>query len=382
MKIPYHRPYMSDNEINAATECIRNGWLTMGKKSIEFEKKFNEYLAVNESIAVNSCTAALHLALCCIDLKPNEEVLIPTTTFVSTAEVVRYFDAIPVMIDVERETHLIDVAKIEEKITKKTRAIIPVHFAGQPADMDEIMGIANKYNLAVIEDAAHALPSKYKNKLIGSIGDITCFSFYATKTLATGEGGMICTSNSDWAEKMRILRLHGISKDAWKRYSEEGSWKYDVIYTGYKYNPMDICSSIGLEQLKKIDVMNDQRKKIAQKYNDSFQNEEGLILYKIKTDRESSWHLFPLKLNIEILKITRDEFIEEMGKRGIFTSVHFIPLYKFNYYKSLGYNESYYPESEWIFDRTVSLPIYPGLSDDEIKYIIENVLDIIKSNTK
>jgi len=383
MEIPFHKPYITDDEINGVVESLKNGWLTMGKKTIEFENRFNEYIGSKHSIAVNSCTAGLHLALRVIGIKEGDEVIVPSTTFVATAEVVNYFKAKPVLVDVERDTHLIDVEKIEEAITPKTKAIMPVHFSGQPADMDEILEIARRYNLYVIEDAAHSLPAWYKEKKIGTIGDLTAFSFYATKTLATGEGGMITTDNDEWAEKLKILRLHGISKDAWKRYSKEGSWEYDVIDNGYKYNTTDINSAIGLAQLNKLEWMWGRRKEIAEKYDEAFKDLEEVHLYKIKPDRVSAYHLYPLKLNLEVLKINRNQFIELLKERGIGTSVHFIPLYRFTYYKNnFNYEGKDFPNSEWIFKRVVSLPIYPSLTEQEVSYIIGNIIDILKRNRR
>lgn len=380
MQIPFHKPYITEEEIEGVVDSLRNGWLTMGKKTIEFEERFKIYIGSKHAIAVNSCTAALHLALRVIGIKEGDEVIVPTTTFVATAEVVNYFNAKPVLVDIEKDTHLIDVRKIEKKITKKTKAIIPVHFSGQPADMDPIMDIAKKYNLFVVEDAAHALPAWYKGRKIGTIGDITAFSFYATKTITTGEGGMATTDNPEWAERMKILRLHGISKDAWKRYTKEGSWEYDVLEKGYKYNTTDINAALGLAQLKKADWLWERRKYIAERYNEAFKDYEELILYKVKEDRTSSWHLYPLKLNLEALKIDRNRFIEELKKRGIGTSVHFIPLYRFTYYKErFGYTPKEFPNSEWVFERVLSLPIYPGMTEEEIGYVVENVVDIVKT---
>ena len=380
MQIPFHKPYITEEEIEGVVDSLRNGWLTMGKKTIEFEERFKTYIGSKHAIAVNSCTAALHLALRVIGIKEGDEVIVPTTTFVATAEVVNYFNAKPVLVDIEKDTHLIDVRKIEKKITKKTKAIIPVHFSGQPADMDPIMDIAKKYNLFVVEDAAHALPAWYKGRKIGTIGDITAFSFYATKTITTGEGGMATTDNPEWAERMKILRLHGISKDAWKRYTKEGSWEYDVLEKGYKYNTTDINAALGLAQLKKADWLWERRKYIAERYNEAFKDYEELILYKVKEDRTSSWHLYPLKLNLEALKIDRNRFIEELKKRGIGTSVHFIPLYRFTYYKErFGYTPKEFPNSEWVFERVLSLPIYPGMTEEEIGYVVENVVDIVKT---
>ena len=378
--IPFHKPYITEEEIENVIDSLKNGWLTMGKKTIEFEERFKSYIGSQHAVAVNSCTAALHLALRVIGIKEGDEIIVPTTTFVATAEVVNYFNAKPVLVDVERDTHLIDVEKIEEKITKRTKAIIPVHFSGQPADMDPIMELAKKYNLFVVEDAAHSLPAWYKGRKIGTIGDITAFSFYATKTITTGEGGMATTDNPEWAERMRILRLHGISKDAWKRYTKEGSWEYDVLENGYKYNTTDINAALGLAQLKKADWLWKRRKHIAERYNEVFKDYEELILYRVKEDRISSWHLYPLKLNLEALKIDRNRFIEELKKRGIGTSVHFIPLYRFTYYKEkFGYTPQEFPNSEWIFERVLSLPIYPGMTEEEIDYVIENVVDIVKT---
>ncbi len=375
--IPFHKPYITEDEIAAVSEVLRNGWLTMGKKTLEFEDRFREYLSVGHAVAVNSATAALHLSLRLIGLKEGDEVIVPADTFVATAEVVRYFRAVPVMVDIERDTHLIDASLIEEKITKRTRAIIPVHYAGQPCDMDAVMDIARRHNLIIIEDAAHSLPAWYREKKIGTIGDITCFSFYATKTLATGEGGMIVTGNAEWAQKASILRLHGIGRDAWKRYSSEGTWMYDVEDIGYKYNTTDICSAIGIEQLKKLEWMWRERSDIARKYSLAFLDAEELIPYTVKSDRVCGWHLYPLKLNIEALSINRSSFIEELKKRGIGTSVHFIPLYRFTYYKNMGYGAAEFPESEWVFDREISLPIFPGMKD-ETDQVIGNVLDIAR----
>ncbi len=382
MHVPFHRPYITDDELNAVADSIRNGWLTMGKKTFDFENNFGNYVGSKYSVAVNSCTAAMHLALKCFNIQPDDEVIIPAVTFTATADVPRFFGAKVVMTDVEKDTHLMSVESFEKAITKKTKAVIPVHYAGQPCDMDEIMAISRKHGIAVIEDAAHSLPSRYKGKLVGSIGDITCFSFYATKTLTTGEGGMATTENPEWDNTMRILRLHGISRDAWKRYSKEGTWEYDVIDAGYKYNTTDINSAMGLEQLKKVDYLTLKRKIIADKYNKAFENDKSLILYKIKPDRETAYHLYPLKLNLESLKIGRNEFYSELKKREIDTSVHFIPVYRFSYYAGLGFKISDYPDSEWIFERNISLPIFPGMKDEEINYVIENVLDILTKNRR
>jgi dTDP-4-amino-4,6-dideoxygalactose transaminase len=377
VNIPFHKPYITDDEISEVVDSLKSGWLTMGPKTVRFEEEFGKYTGARHSIAVNSCTAALHLALKAIDLKPDDEVIIPTMTFTATGEVVCYFNAKPVIVDVEKDTHNIDIKKIERAITPKTKAIIPVHFAGQPCDMDEIQQIADKYKLFVVEDAAHSLPAWYKKRKIGTIGDITCFSFYATKTLATGEGGMITTENDEWAERIKILRLHGISKDAWKRYTGEGSWFYEVVEAGYKYNMTDIQAALGLAQLRKLEWMWEKRKEIADKYTDAFRNSEFMEIPKVKPDRVSAWHLYVIRLNLETLSIDRARFIEELKARGIGTSVHFIPLHKHPFYRdAFGYNPGDFPVAELLYDRTVSLPIYPGMTGKEIDFVVESVSDV------
>tara|TARA_B110000003_G_C16653892_1_gene535566 strand:- start:2899 stop:4071 length:1173 start_codon:yes stop_codon:yes gene_type:complete len=373
LKIPFNKTHISSLEIKAVVNALKSGWLTMGPKTIEFESEFKKFIGTNNAVSMNSATAALHLALKAINLKRNDEVIIPTTTFISTAEVVTYFDAIPVLCDVEESTHNIDVTLIEKLITSKTKAIIPVHFAGQPCDMDEIYSIAEKYNLKVIEDAAHAIPSKYKDMIIGSLpkSDITCFSFYATKTLTTGEGGMATTNNNDYAKSMKINRLHGISRDAWDRYTLKGSWYYEVVDNGNKYNTTDINSAIGIVQLKKqIELLN-KRKRISELYNKGFANNSNIILPYIKSYRETSWHLYVIKIE------RRDDIIEKLKELGIGCSVHFIPVHKHPYYRDKFnlINENY-PVANKIFEKSLSLPIFPDMTDKEIKYVIEQVNSI------
>jgi dTDP-4-amino-4,6-dideoxygalactose transaminase len=374
MEIPFHRPYITEDEINEVVDSLKSGWITMGPKTVKFEEEFKEYIGSKHSIAINSCTAGLHLALRAIDLRPADEVIIPTMTFTANGEVVCYFGAKPVLVDVERDTHNMDLSKIEKAINARTRAIIPVHYAGQPCDMDEIMEIARKHGLYVIEDAAHALPAWYKDRKIGTIGDITCFSFYATKTLATGEGGMVTTESDEWAERIRILRLHGISKDAWKRYSNEGSWYYEVIEAGYKYNMTDIQAALGISQLKKLEWMWGRRKQIADRYTEAFKDSDLIVPPYVKPARVSAWHLYVIKLNLEALNIDRAGFIEELNNRGIGTSVHFIPLHRHLFYRdAFGYEAVDFPQAEWIYERIISLPIYPGMTDDQVARVVEEV---------
>jgi dTDP-4-amino-4,6-dideoxygalactose transaminase len=378
-QIPFHRPYITDDEISEVVDSLKSGWITMGPRVIRFEEDFCRYIGSKNSVSVNSCTAALHLALKAVNLKPNDEVIIPTMTFTATAEVVCYFGANPVIVDVERDTLNIDFSVIEKAITPQTKAVIPVHYAGQPCDMDEIIQIAKKNNLFVIEDAAHSLPAWYKGTKVGTLGDITCFSFYATKTLTTGEGGMATTENGEWAEKIRIMRLHGISKDAWKRNTQEGSWQYEVVDAGYKYNMTDMQAALGLAQLKKVEWMWEKRKEIADKYTAAFRESESIVTPHVKQDRISAWHLYVIKLNIEVLNIDRNSFIEELKKRAIGTSVHFIPIHRHPFYRNtFGYRAEDFPVAEKQYERIISLPIYPGMTDNEIEFVIESVDDVCR----
>ncbi len=381
--IPFHRPYISDDEIAEVTEAIRSGWWTTGPKTLKFENEFKAYIGTSNAVAVSSWTAAAHLALEAIGLKAGDEVIVPAMTFTACAEIVCYFNAKPVIVDIQRDTYNIDPEEIERHITKNTKAIIPVHYGGHPCDMDEIIDIAKRHNLHIIEDAAHALPSFYKGKIVGTLSDVTCFSFYATKTLATGEGGMICTENEEIAKRCSIMRLHGINSDAWKRYTEEGSWYYEVIAPGYKYNFTDIQAGLGLAQLKKVDEMHKKRKEIFDLYNEGFKNNELLKLYRIKEDRVSSYHLYPVELNVKRLKISRSKFIEELKETGIGVSVHFIPLYHHPYYqKTFNLKIEDYPVSELVYPEIITLPIWPGMKISQIEQVIDKVNSLMKKFTK
>lgn len=376
--LPFHVPEIGDEEIRSVVETLRSGWLTTGAKVKKFEEDFARYTSAPYAVAVNSGTAALHLALDAIGLKEGDEVIVPTMTFTATAEVALYFKARPILVDCEADTLNIDPDRIERKITPKTRAIIPVHIAGQPCNMDKIVQIARAHNLKVIEDAAHALPALYRGKMVGTIGDITCFSFYATKTITTGEGGMATTNNPEWADRMRIMSLHGISKDAWKRYTSEGSWYYEVLYPGYKYNLTDIAAAIGIEQLKKCDRFVEARRRIASMYHESFADLPEIRRPGCGPDVQHAWHLYVIQLELERLRITRNEFIEALKKENIGTSVHFIPLHLHPYYRNtLGCKPQDFPNASAVFERIVSLPIYPKMTAGDISRVIDAVRSIV-----
>ena len=375
MKIPFHKPHITQNEIDSVVETMQSGWLTMGPKTIEFENVFRAYIDSQFAISVNSATAALHLALNAVGVGNGDEVIIPTNTFIATAEAVVYLGGKPILCDVEENYHNLDINLIEQLITPRTKAIIPVHFGGNPCDMDEIKKNANHFNLKIIEDAAHALPSSYKNKIIGTLSDAVCFSFYATKTLTTGEGGMVTTNNSKIAEKVRIQRLHGINGDAWKRYEQDNDWYYEVIDLGYKYNTTDIQSAIGLVQLEKLEWMRDERKMIAEKYKNAFAGKLNFI--NEDNNNESSWHLFVIKIG------NRDELHQKLKEKGISTSVHFIPIHKHPYYKiRFNYENKDYPVANNIYEQSLSLPIYPGLDESDVEYIIKYVLEYAEDTNK
>jgi perosamine synthetase len=379
----FHKPYITDEEINEMVDTLKSGWLSMGPKTIKFEEEFNNYIGSKKSVAVSSWTAAGHLTLEAFGIQKGDEVIVPTMTFPATAEIVCYFGAKPVIIDVDEDTLNISVDQIEKAITNKTKAIIPVHYGGQPCDMDEINDLAKKYNLRVLEDAAHSLPATYKGKKIGTISEVTCFSFYATKTLSTGEGGMICTNNEEIAERCAIMRLHGINRDAWKRYSESGSWYYEVVAPGYKYNFTDLQASLGLPQLKKVDEMWNSRKYIAKRYTEAFKDLDLITLHTIKQDRESSWHLYPVRLNLEMLNATRAQIIDELKKNNIGVGVHFMPVHKHLFYsETFNLNDKDFPVASSTFPRLISLPIYPGMTDYNINKVIDIFTEILNKYRK
>jgi dTDP-4-amino-4,6-dideoxygalactose transaminase len=376
--LPFHVPDIAEDEIQAVVETLRSGWLTTGAKVRQLEEDFAGYVGARYALAVNSGTAAMHLALDAIGLNEGDEVIVPTMTFAATAEVVLYFRGKPVLVDCRPDTLNLDPDQLEQTITSKTKAIIPVHIGGQPCEMNRILEIARHHNLKVIEDAAHALPARYQGQLVGTIGDITCFSFYATKTITTGEGGMATTENLEWAERMRIMSLHGISKDAWKRYTAEGSWYYEILYPGYKYNLTDMAAALGVQQLKKCDWFWEIRQRYASLYNEGLQDVPGIMIPHVASDVQHAWHLYIIQLDLEQLRIGRNEFIELLRKENIGTSVHFIPLHLHPYYRdTFNYLPEDFPHAHSAFKRIISLPIYPKMTEKDVQRVIDAVREIV-----
>jgi dTDP-4-amino-4,6-dideoxygalactose transaminase len=375
--LPFHVPDIGGDEIESVIETLRSGWLTTGPKVKQFEEEFAKSIGSGHAVAVNSGTAALHLALEAVEIAEGDEVIMSTMTFAATGEVVLYFKARPVLVDCRPDTFNIDPDQLEKAISPKTKAIIPVHIGGQPCEMDRIQQIAQHYNLKVIEDAAHALPARYRGKMVGTIGDITCFSFYATKTITTGEGGMATTDNPQWGERMRIMSLHGISKDAWKRYTSEGSWYYEIHYPGYKYNLTDIAAAIGIEQLKKGNRFWEARQRYAALYNQGFQDVPAITVPYVMQEVQHAWHLYIIQLDLEQLRIGRSEFVELLKQENIGTSVHFIPLHLHPYYRdTFGYRPEDFPNASAIFARIISLPIYPKMTEADVQDVIGAVRNI------
>lgn len=371
-------PMIEQAEIDEVVASIKSGWLGTGPKVQKFEQMFRKYKEAKFAMAVNSCTAALHLSMLAVGIKPKDEVIVPTMTFAATANAVIHAGGTPVFADCEKDTMNIDPADIERKITKRTKAIIPVHFAGRPCNMDAIMDIAEKRKLKVVEDCAHAIETEYHGKKSGTFGDLGCFSFYVTKNIVTGEGGMIITDNERYADQIKILALHGMTKDAWKRFGDEGYRHYQVVQAGFKYNMMDIQAAIGIHQMSRIDKYWSRRQKVWNKYNEAFKRLPVFTPAPVEPKTRHAYHLYTLLLDIGKLKITRDRFLNEMTKRNIGVGVHYIALNLHPYYqKSLGYKRGDFPNAEWISDRTVSIPLSAKLTDEDVTDVINAVYDIL-----
>ncbi|MBI3416140.1 MAG: DegT/DnrJ/EryC1/StrS family aminotransferase [Verrucomicrobia bacterium] len=382
LTIPFYKPSIGEDEIAEVVDTLRKGWLTTGPKTKQFEREFSQYLKHTHSVAVNSATAALHLSLEAIGLKAGDAVLVPTMTFTATAEVVRYFNAHPILVDCRPEDFNLDVADAERKLQAAKKrgenvvAIMPVHYGGQIGDAAGVTELARKHNLIIIEDAAHCCPAFYRDneaspwQTVGTSGHISCYSFYANKTITTGEGGMACTEREDFADRMRIMSLHGISRDAWKRFTAEGSWYYEVIAPGFKYNLTDIAASLGIHQLRRADELHQKRTRLAELYNELLKDVAELVLPRVQPNRIHSWHLYVIRLKLDKLTTNRADFIVKLKEAGIGTSVHWMPLHMHPYYREkFGYQPADLPCAASIYPEIISLPLWPDLSESDVRHI-------------
>jgi len=376
-------PCIEQPEIDEVVASLKSGWIGTGHKVGQFEKLFANYKGSRSAVALNSCTAALHLSMLALKIQPGDEVLVPSMTFAATANAVIHAGGRPVLVDCCRDTMNIDPVDIERKITPRTKVIIPVHFAGRACDMQAIMHLAQKYNLKVIEDCAHAIETEYRGQKAGTFGDMGCFSFYVTKNIVTGEGGMVITENEDYAHDIKIFALHGMSSDAWKRFSDAGYKHYQVVFAGFKYNMTDMQAALGLHQLGRVDTYWQRRQEIWQTYDRAFADLPLGRPPAMEPQTRHAYHLYTLMLDEENAGISRDQFISEMNRRKIGVGVHYIalhlhPFYQYKYH----YTPGDFPNAEWISQRTVSIPLSAKLSDEDVADVIQAVRDIILRERK
>lgn len=371
-------PAIGDEEIEEVIDTLRSGWITTGPKTRRFEEYFKDYVGSPAALALSSCTAGLHLALAVLGIGAGDEVITSTMTFASSVNVIEHVGARPVLVDVEPDTLNLDPDLVEKKITPRTRAILPVHYAGHPAEMDKLNEIARAARLEVVEDAAHALAAGYKGRAIGSGSNPVAFSFYATKNITTAEGGML-TGSRELIKEARVLSLHGMSRDAWKRYDRGGSWYYEVLAPGYKYNMTDIQASLGLHQLRKLKRLQERRREIVRAYNAAFSGNDALEIPVEREEVEHAWHLYALRLRTGALTIDRDAFIRELNDYKIGASVHFIPIHLHPYYRDkYSFAPVDFPVAYSNYRRLISLPLSPALSDEDVADVIEAVLEVVK----
>jgi dTDP-4-amino-4,6-dideoxygalactose transaminase len=378
--LPFDRPDIGDEEIEAVTDVLRSGWLTTGPKTAEFERLFAEYVGVGHALALNSCTAAMQVALAAWGIGPGDEVITSPLTFCSTAHAIVHLGATPVLADVSADDYNLDPVCAAQKIGPRTQVLLPVHLAGLPCRLGDLLKLAHAHGLKVLEDAAHAAGAEVNGQKVGSIGNATAFSFYATKNLTTAEGGMLTSGDGDLIERARTWHLHGMSRDAWKRYTAEGSWRYDVLLPGFKANMTDIQAALGLAQLGKLERNNARRGEIARHYTAAFSQMPELIpAPQARPSDRQAYHLYMLRLNLEQLRIERDRFFQELTKRGVGASVHFIPLYRLAYYREqFRWQPEEFPVTEAIFQSAISLPCYPRMSPADVDRVISTVGEIVE----
>lgn len=376
--LPYHQPFIDEDDERAVLETLRSGWLTTGPQTKAFEVRLAEYVGASHAVAVNSCTAALHLALSAIGVGRGDEVITSPITFASTANVIVHCGATPVFADVQPDTINIDPARVEDAITPKTRAIIPVDFAGQPVDLDAIMAIGKRHNLVVIEDAAHAIGAEHRGRRIGSIADMTAFSFYATKNITSGEGGALTTNNAEWADRVSVMALHGISRDAWKRYGAEGYRHWDIIYPGYKYNMFDLQGSLAMSQLRKIDRFHDRRVELKARLDAGLREVPEIDFPHERPGIKHAYHLYPIILKTDALTADRDTIMNAIQAENVGIGIHFRAVHLHPYYtQTFGFRPGAFPHAEYYSDRTISLPLYPRMSDEDADDVVSAVRKVI-----
>jgi dTDP-4-amino-4,6-dideoxygalactose transaminase len=367
-------PLVEEAEISEVVDTLRSGWLGTGPKVAKFQELFRDYVGAKYAVAVNSCTAGLHVSMIAAGLGPGDEVISTPMTFCATVNSILHAGASPVLVDCEADTQLIDPQKIEDAITPRTRAILPIHLCGRPCDMDAILDIAERHKLLVIEDAAHAIEAAYKGRKIGSIAHLTAFSFYVTKNVVTGEGGMVTTDDPDLADKLKIYSLHGMSKDAWKRFSDDGYKHYQVVFPGFKYNMMDLQACIGIHQLARVEKNLKRRNEIWEAYNRAFADMPIGLPAADEPDTVHARHLYTLMIDKERCGVSRDEFMQKMHQLNIGTGVHYIGVHLHPYYRDrFGYRPSDFPNATWISERTVSIPLSPKLSDEDVHDVVAAV---------
>ena len=377
--LPFSPPAIGPEEIAEVVDTLTSDWITTGPKTRRFESDFAQFIGAPGALAVFSATDAMQVALAALGTSPGDEIITTTMTFCSTVHVIEHLGARPVLVDVEPDTLCIDPKAVERAVTPRTKGVLPVHLYGHPCDLDPLLDLAKSRGLFVLEDAAHALPARYKGRMVGTVGTATAFSFYATKNMTTAEGGML-TGDPDLLARARMWSLHGMSRDAYKRYSAEGSWFYEVVLPGFKCNMTDIQASLGLQQLKKLPRFQDRRRQVVQRYQSEL---GGLPELETPTEREeveSAWHIYPLRLHLEALRIGRSQFIEELRARNVGASVHFIPVHVHPYYREkYGYSAHDFPVAAAHYERLVSLPLHPRLSDGDVDDVIEAVRDVVES---
>jgi dTDP-4-amino-4,6-dideoxygalactose transaminase len=382
--LPFARPSLGEDEISEVADTLRSGWITTGPKVEKFTAAFADYVGGRFAVPVSSATAGLHVALMALDVGPGDEVITTPMTFVATLNTIVHCGAVPVLADIDASTLNIRVEEVERKITARTKAIVPVHYVGQPVDLDPILGLAASRGLAVLEDAAHAVGAEYKGRRIGSFPTTSVFSFHPNKNMTTGEGGMVVTEEESVFEKASLLKFHGMDKESWKRFAKTGSPRYDVAIPGYKYNMMDIQAALGLHQLPRLDGFLAERERLASRYDAALSATVGLILpQRVPYPVRHAWHLYTPLVDVDRLTIDRDRFMEELKARNIGTGLHYTAAHEFSYYADrFGWRPEDFPEAHFVSERIVSLPLFPGLTDSDQNDVVEAIREVLSEFRK